>query len=112
GKQWKNVEAKLTADAASPALVAEKALEARATTKLTVRWWSPVDPAQLAAGRRTCEDKPDATPDAGQFRARLLWCADRMQDLNAYTNPRECTASAEQSLPMDVLRGEATFEDV
>ena len=113
GKQWKNVEAKLAADAASPALVAETTLEARATTKLTVRWWTPVDPAQLAAGRRTCEKKPDEKSDAAtHFRARLLWCADQMQDLNAYTNPRECTATAEQALPMDALKGEATFEDV
>jgi hypothetical protein len=113
GKQWKNVEAKLAADAKSPALVAETALEARATTKLTVRWWSPVDPAQLAAGRRTCEKKSDEPSDAAtHFRARLLWCGDRMQDLNAYTNPRECTATAEQALPMDALQGEATFEDV
>lgn len=108
GKQWKNVEAKLAASA-SPALVAETTLEARATTKLTVRWWAPVDPAQLAAGRRTCKENPE---DPAHFRARLLWCADRMQDLNAYTNPRECTAAAEQALPMDALQGEATFEDV
>ncbi|HEU4887305.1 MAG TPA: hypothetical protein VFV49_05420 [Thermoanaerobaculia bacterium] len=109
GKRWKSVETKLAAETTATAVVAEKALDARATTKLTVRWWAPADPSQLAAGRRICDEKAD---DAARFRARLLWCADRMRDLNEYTSPRECTATAEQVLPNDVLRGEAVFEDV
>jgi hypothetical protein len=109
GKRWKNAEVKLSAGKTTTAVLAEKALDARATTKLAVRWWSLHDPSQLAAGRRLCDQEADTT---AQFRARLLWCGDRMRDLSAYTSPRECTASAEQLLPPDGLRGEATFEDV
>lgn len=108
GTRWKSIEAKLPATTTN-IVVLEKPLEARATSKLTLSWWTPNDLTKLAATQRTCEtaeEKPAA------FTANLLWCGDRARDLNAYISPRDCTSVAQRELPQDAMRGEVTFEDV
>jgi hypothetical protein len=107
GTRWKDEESKL--EAASARVVLGPPLEARATTKLTLHWWTPVNPATLAETQRTCTDDPAQA--AALFQARLLFCGDDKGTLNAAIGTQDCTAAGERPLSLDALRGTATFED-
>jgi hypothetical protein len=106
GARWKDVESKL--EPGSVRVVLGPPIEARATTKLTLHWWTPVNPATLAETQRTCTENPQA---AIPFQARLLFCGDDKGALNAAIGSQDCTAAGERPLTLDALRGTATFED-
>ena len=102
GDRWKTVETKL---AVKGTTVAEKALAATASSKLTLHWWTAVDLAKLGPPDRACGKAPPKPDDAKGFHVELLRCIDDSR--------RKCTTVEEQrELPLDAMRGSVEFPDV
>lgn len=99
GARWKSAEAKI-----------DEVLEARATTKLTVNWWTSINLAQLAAVPRSCVEKEPDKP--GVFHATLAFCGDDKRKLSDILQLHNCTVVGSRELPLNAFRGETTFDNV
>jgi hypothetical protein len=78
--------------------------------RVTLHWWTTANLAQLAAPPHDCS--PETSPKKEVFQATLLFCGDDARKLNKYIHASDCRAIGERALAMDVLHGEAVFDDV
>lgn len=110
GSRWKSADVKI--DPKGGLLVSDRPVTVDATSKLTVHWWMPLDPASLRVDSGACD-----APEPPSFRAEEMATGKTFKvtlsiSVDPRSRPVQYVEFASRELPMNELKGNVEFEGV